>query len=104
MHAETNCFTLPAHDASVNVLQYKDKARQKQYAKQLQRKQQLAEQMRAAKQVPSQKMQKRLPAAKRRASELHQDEADFAKECRLLKKLQRGKITQEEFDEQMEAI
>ena len=86
------------------MLQYKDKARQKQYVKQLQRKQQLTEQTRAAKQVPSQKVQKRLPAAKRRASELHQDEADFAKECRLLKKLQRGKITQEEFDEQMEAI
>ncbi|KAK9842057.1 hypothetical protein WJX81_006505 [Elliptochloris bilobata] len=48
--------------------------------------------------APTQKQERRLPAAKRRQAEARQDEDDFAAEYTLLRKLKRGRLSEHEFD------
>jgi len=47
---------------------------------------------------------KRAPAAKRRLLEGRQDESDFAEEYTLLKKLKKGKLTEQEYDAATSAL
>ena len=90
------------HKTEVHWLQYKDKARQKQRQNTL--KQQLAKQQSQAGKIhktsnskaqhAQQAPVKKLPAAKRRLLESHQDEASFADDYRQLKKLKNGRISE----------
>lgn len=83
------------------MLQYKDKARQKQWLrKQADRaaataawqEQQGSMAKTQKKQEPT--WQKKLPSAKRRQMDARQDQADFAAEYSMLRKLKRGKLSE----------
>ena len=80
------------------MLQYKDKARQKQWESRQQQRAAAAEQQQQQqgqmldKHEPA--WERKLPSAKRRQLEAKQDESDFAAEHRLLRKLKRGKISE----------
>lgn len=96
-------------DVNPDDVKYKDKARQKQRQNTL--KLQLAKQQnpagkvqksskskaRHAQQAPA----KKLPAAKRRLLESHQDEASFADDYRQLKKLKNGRISEHQFNQHL---
>lgn len=89
-------------------MQYKDKARQKQRNHNLKQVALKAQggikpvtKHASGKAQQAQQAVKKLPAAKRRLIENREDDADFTKEYRFLKKLKQGKITEVSFDSNM---
>ncbi|KAK9918182.1 hypothetical protein WJX75_002016 [Coccomyxa subellipsoidea] len=85
-----------------NTVKFKNKQREKQRQKKLVERA-LQQKLAAAterplRQRPEETKERRLPAAKRRQIEARQDVEDFATEYRMLKKVKKGRMSEEDFD------
>ncbi|KAJ8764122.1 hypothetical protein K2173_005028 [Erythroxylum novogranatense] len=89
---------VPVEDINLEDIKYKDKSREKQRKKNLQAKKEAQQQQQQLKKTfVSAPAKKKKTAKQRRAAQTIEDEEDMAREYRLLKKLKKGAIDENEY-------